>query len=187
FSRNRAPPSPLMRFRWGSNSSAPSMQTSRRRTSSRPESGMPYSRASFAVASDVGTPTIAMPARTRSPIVRTIRAAVRPVPRPTTMFGSTRAAARSATACLISSTVIFLLAVAVDAEMLPSLQAGGADLPRTRRASSDQSEQGAQSFFSGEPLDRRSQTQSRLVKAPLDCRDRDATDVGDLFVIEPRN
>src|SRR5262249_43755790 len=69
--------------------------------------------ASFAVASDVGTPTIASPARTRSPIARTTSAAVRPVPRPTTIFASTSAAARSATAFRISSTVIFLLANAV--------------------------------------------------------------------------
>ncbi len=58
---------------------------------------MPTSRASAAVRSDVGTPVILRPSsRIRSPRQRTIQAAVDPVPSPTRIPVSTKAAARLA-------------------------------------------------------------------------------------------
>lgn len=82
FSRKSAPPPPLISESSKSTSSAPSMVRSSSGVSSSVDSGTPSSRQSAAVRSDVGTPTILMPAATFSASRRTNSSAVEPVPMP---------------------------------------------------------------------------------------------------------
>ena len=89
FSRNSAPPPPLMTVRSGAISSAPSTVRSSSGVSSSVDSGTPRRSASARVASDVGTPTMSSPARTRAASSSTKCRAVEPVPRPNRMPGST--------------------------------------------------------------------------------------------------
>src|SRR5256886_9052039 len=65
FSRNRAPPIPLIRSSFGSTSSAPSTVRSSQKLSSREVSGIPSRFASSAVARDVGTPVMSTPFATK--------------------------------------------------------------------------------------------------------------------------
>src|SRR2546429_2723190 len=65
FSRNRAPPIPLIRSSFGSTSSAPSTVRSSQKLSSSEVNGIPRRFASSAVAKDVGTPLRSMPLATR--------------------------------------------------------------------------------------------------------------------------
>src|SRR5213594_4489167 len=96
FSRNRAPPIPLIRSSLGSTSSAPSTVRSSQKLSSKDVSGIPSPFASSAVARDVGTPFTSMPpATSRATPARKCRA-VDPVPRPRTIPGFTYARAASA-------------------------------------------------------------------------------------------
>ncbi len=94
FSRRCAPPPPLMSSNAGSTSSAPSIATSKDSTSASGTSGMPAARAQPRVVSDVGTPRILSPARTRTPKASTAYLDVDPLPRPTSMPSSTKSAAR---------------------------------------------------------------------------------------------
>src|SRR5437667_2079172 len=96
FSRNRAPPIPLIRSNLGSTSSAPSTVKSSQKLSSREVSGMPRAFASSAVARDVGTPFTSMPPATRRATPARKCFAVDPVPRPRTIPGFTYARAASA-------------------------------------------------------------------------------------------
>src|SRR5216117_2959011 len=96
FSRNRAPPIPLIRSSLGSTSSAPSTVKSSQKLSSREVSGIPRAFASSAVARDVGTPFTSMPPATRRATPARKCFAVDPVPRPRTIPGFTYARAASA-------------------------------------------------------------------------------------------
>jgi len=82
FSRNKAPPPPLMTLSEGSISSAPSTVKSSRSTSSSVVRRMPQRMASSRVVSDVGTPITSNPSRTRAPNSSTKCLAVEPVPSP---------------------------------------------------------------------------------------------------------
>ena len=104
FSRNNAPPPPLIMLSAGSISSAPSTVRSSRSTSSSVVSRMPQRTASARVASEVGTPMTSSPARTRSPRSSTKCFAVEPVPRPSFMPSRTCSSARAA-ACRFSSSI----------------------------------------------------------------------------------
>src|SRR3989304_5111737 len=64
FSRNKAPPIPLIRFSAGSTSSAPSIARSSSGCSSRDVRGIPRSFAASAVAREAGTPRRAVPPAT---------------------------------------------------------------------------------------------------------------------------
>jgi len=96
FSRSSAPPNPLMRFRLGSTSSAPSTVKSREPASSNVVRGIPRARASVSVRREVGTPTIPG----RSPDLKRTERALRkwatvlPVPSPRTIPGKAASAAR---------------------------------------------------------------------------------------------
>mmetsp|Transcript_11416 Transcript_11416/g.70068 ORF Transcript_11416/g.70068 Transcript_11416/m.70068 type:complete len:236 (+) Transcript_11416:1625-2332(+) len=105
FSRSSAPPLPLTRLRSGSTSSAPSMATSSFGCVSSVASGIPSASACSFVRSDVGTPTMfcSSPDFSSSPIRSTAKAAVEPVPRPTTMPLFTYSTAFHA-ACFLSSS-----------------------------------------------------------------------------------
>ena len=92
FSRNRAAPAPLISDRPGPISSAPSTVRSMVLVSPNSPRRMPRLAASSAVEIEVGTPRISM---FRAASALTNQTAVEPVPRPTTMPGSTRAAAAS--------------------------------------------------------------------------------------------
>src|SRR5713226_2334802 len=96
FSRNRAPPIPLIRSSFGSTSSAPSTVRSSQKLSSREVSGIPSRFASSAVARDVGTPRMSTPLATRRATPARKCRAVDPVPRPRTIPGLTYARAASA-------------------------------------------------------------------------------------------
>src|SRR6266849_1738632 len=96
FSRNKAPPIPLIRSSFGSTSSAPSTVRSSQKLSSSEVNGIPSRFASSAVASDVGTPFKSIPFATRRPTPARKCRAVDPVPRPRTMPGFTYARAASA-------------------------------------------------------------------------------------------
>ena len=96
FSRNSAPPPPLIRLSAGSTSSAPSIVRSRWSISSSVVSGIPHASAWARVASDVGTPMTFMPARTFSPSRSTKCFAVEPVPSPSFMPSRTSSSARAA-------------------------------------------------------------------------------------------
>src|SRR6266581_4014596 len=82
FSRNNAPPRPLIRSSLGSTSSAPSTHRSSRGNSSSEVSGMPRPFDASAVAKEVGTPFRSAPSRTRREIPQRKCCAVDPVPRP---------------------------------------------------------------------------------------------------------
>src|SRR6266849_9415595 len=82
FSRNSAPPPPLMTFSAGSISSAPSTVRSSRSMASSVVRRMPHRSAWARVASEVGTPMMFMPPRTWSPSRSTKCFAVEPVPSP---------------------------------------------------------------------------------------------------------
>src|SRR5213594_1805039 len=103
FSRNRAPPIPLIRSSLGSTSSAPSTVRSSQKLSSSEVNGIPRRFASSAVSSDVGTPFKSIPSATRRATPARKCRAVDPVPRPRTMPGFTYASAASA-AFLFSSS-----------------------------------------------------------------------------------
>src|SRR3989454_7210199 len=103
FSRNRAPPIPLIRSSFGSTSSAPSTVRSSQKLSSSEVNGIPRRFASSAVSSDVGTPFKSIPSATRRATPARKCRAVDPVPRPRTMPGFTYASAASA-AFLFSSS-----------------------------------------------------------------------------------
>src|SRR3989442_428015 len=96
FSRNSAPPRPLIRSSFGSTSSAPSTHKSTEDRSSREVSGIPSSFAASAVAKDVGTPLRSTPSRTSRATPSRKNRAVEPVPSPRTMPGLTYAKAASA-------------------------------------------------------------------------------------------
>ena len=104
FSRNSAPPPPLIRLKSGAISSAPSMVRSRQGASSRVVSCTPTCSASLRVASDVATAITSSPARTRSPRSLTKWRAVEPVPSPSRIPGCTNASARAAAARFCAST-----------------------------------------------------------------------------------
>src|SRR5712692_757148 len=89
FSRNRAPPIPLIKSSLGSTSSAPSTVKSSQKLSSREVSGIPSRFASSAVARDVGTPLMSIPLVTRRATPARKCRAVDPVPRPRTIPGLT--------------------------------------------------------------------------------------------------
>ena len=91
FSRRCAPPSPLIRSRCGSISSAPSITTSSSATSSSVRSGIPSSPQRAAVAADVGTPATSCEGARR----RAARPAPRASWRPSSRFPA-RAASPSA-------------------------------------------------------------------------------------------
>ena len=104
FSRRRAAPPPLISDRPGPISSAPSTVRSMVFASSRVSNFIPSEVARSAVACEVGTPLML------SPLVAsafTNHAAVEPVPRPTTMPGSTSAAAASPASRFWSSALIW--------------------------------------------------------------------------------
>jgi hypothetical protein len=107
-------------------SSAPSMARSMSGLSSSVESGMPSDCACSKVRLDVGTPTIfsSLPAARSAPISATAKAAVEPVPSPSTIPLFTCSTARTAASRLRSSCVSAAAAAA------------GADCARTapRRA-----------------------------------------------------
>src|SRR6058998_3587789 len=96
FSRNKAPPIPLIRSSFGSTSSAPSTVRSSQKLSSSEVNGIPNCFASSAVSSDVGTPFRSIPLATRRATPPRKCRAVDPVPRPRTMPGFTYARAASA-------------------------------------------------------------------------------------------
>src|SRR5947209_12625584 len=96
FSRNKAPPIPLIRSSFGSTSSAPSTVRSSQKLSSSEVNGIPNCFASSAVSSDVGTPFSSIPLATRRPTPARKCRAVDPVPRPRTIPGFTYARAASA-------------------------------------------------------------------------------------------
>src|SRR5690242_5303513 len=102
FSRNRAPPRPLIRFRAGSTSSAPSTVRSICPISS-VTIGIPSDAASSAVDRDDGTPRTFIPSATSRPRPSTKNAAVDPLPRPINMPSETSSSAFSAAARLYSS------------------------------------------------------------------------------------
>ncbi len=105
FSRSKAPPPPLVRFKRGSASSAPSKQRSNDETLSKLTTSMPTLWAWFLVASDVGMALILSPSfLTRSPRAATAKRAVLPVPRPTFMPDSIRLTACSAARFFCRST-----------------------------------------------------------------------------------
>ncbi len=110
FSRNNAPPPPLMSWKSVSNSSAPSMTTSSPANSPNSASGIPTSCASFSVAILVGTPIISSPS---SAILRpssiTVKATVEPVPRPTFIPLETTSQAAIPAARLSASAVCILI------------------------------------------------------------------------------
>ena len=84
FSLVRAPPPPLIREKWLSNSSAPSIVMSNDLTSEISISGIPRLSASSLVASLVGTPIISSPSSdTLLPISIIVYLTVEPVPSPT--------------------------------------------------------------------------------------------------------
>src|SRR5881397_2414628 len=103
FSRNRAPPIPLIRSSFGSTSSAPSTVRSSQKLSSREVNGIPSRFASSAVARDVGTPLRSMPLATRRATPARKCRAVDPVPRPRIIPGLTYARAASAASRFNSS------------------------------------------------------------------------------------
>src|SRR3989441_3881106 len=103
FSRNKAPPIPLIRSSFGSTSSAPSTVRSSQKLSSSEVNGIPMRFASSAVASDVGTPFRSIPFATRRATPARKCRAVDPVPRPRTIPGFTYARAASAAFRLSSS------------------------------------------------------------------------------------
>src|SRR6059058_4974599 len=103
FSRNRAPPIPLIRSSFGSTSSAPSTFRSSQKLSSREVNGIPSRFASSAVAKDVGTPLRSMPLATRRATPARKCRAVDPVPRPRIIPGLTYARAASAASRFNSS------------------------------------------------------------------------------------
>src|SRR6266571_2796988 len=96
FSRNSAPPRPLIRSSFGSTSSAPSTHRSTEGRSSSEVSGIPSSFAASAVANEVGTPLRSTPSRTSRATPSRKNRAVEPVPSPRTMPGLTYASAASA-------------------------------------------------------------------------------------------
>src|SRR5207245_1155403 len=96
FSRNKAPPIPLIRSSFGSTSSAPSTVRSSQKLSSSEVNGIPNCFASSAVSSDVGTPFSSIPLATRRPTPARKCRAVDPVPRPRTIPGFTYTRAASA-------------------------------------------------------------------------------------------
>src|SRR2546425_5833355 len=96
FSRNKAPPIPLIRSSFGSTSSAPSTVKSSQKLSSSEVNGIPRRFASSAVASDVGTPFKSIPFATRRATPARKYLVVDPVPRPRIMPGLTYASAASA-------------------------------------------------------------------------------------------
>src|SRR5690348_16392972 len=102
FSRNSAPPRPLMRLSAGSTSSAPSTARSICPTSS-VTIGIPSDAASSAVARDVGTPRSFMPSATSEPTPSVKNRAVEPVPRPTSIPSWTSSTALAAAARFRSS------------------------------------------------------------------------------------
>ena len=95
FSRNKAPPPPLIRLKFSSTWSAPSMVRSTPSTSSSPRMERPSSSASCRVCTDVGMHWISLtcPSFTRSASARMAHSAVEPVPRPTTIPSFTYSAA----------------------------------------------------------------------------------------------
>src|SRR6266581_4633606 len=103
FSRNKAPPIPLIRSSFGSTSSAPSTVRSSQKLSSSEVNGIPSRLASSAVASEVGTPFKSIPFATRRSTPARKCLAVDPVPRPRTIPGFTYARAASAALSLSSS------------------------------------------------------------------------------------
>ncbi len=105
FSWSRAPPAPLIRLKSGSTSSAPSIVMSTTGCSASVVSGMPTSRASSALAFDVGMPSTfcRSPDATSTPMRRIANSVVLPVPRPITIPELTKSTARSPAACLRSS------------------------------------------------------------------------------------
>src|SRR2546427_8128154 len=103
FSRNRAPPIPLIRSSFGSTSSAPSTVRSSQKLSSNEVNGIPSRFASSAVAKDVGTPLRSMPLATRRATPARKCRAVDPVPRPRIIPGLTYARAASAASRFNSS------------------------------------------------------------------------------------
>src|SRR5438270_6231223 len=106
FSRDSAPPRPLIRFSAGSTSSAPSTVRSAWPTSS-VTIGIPSPAASSAVARDVGTPRTFSPPATRRPRPSVKYRAVVPLPSPTSMPSWTSSSALSAATCLYSSVKSF--------------------------------------------------------------------------------
>ena len=100
FSRNSAPPPPLIKVRSGPISSAPSTVRSSSGTSSSVVSAMPSRSACARVASEVGTAITSSPARTRWAKSSTKCWAVEPVPRPSRMPERTKSMARAAAARL---------------------------------------------------------------------------------------
>jgi hypothetical protein len=97
FSCKSAAPPPLIRFRFASNSSAPSMVRSSHFVSSSETTVSPRLRARSAVREEVATHVTDNPlSRTRSARQRTIQAAVDPVPSPSFMPFSTKSTDRRA-------------------------------------------------------------------------------------------
>src|SRR5258708_4166344 len=82
FSRKSAPPPPLIKSRLRSASSAPSIVKSSGATSSRLASEIPSARAFCALRSEVATPMMLRPPRTRGPSRSRKASAVEPVPSP---------------------------------------------------------------------------------------------------------
>ena len=83
FSRKRAPPPPLIRCKFESNSSAPSITKSKAEQSVQSTSGIPCSIDNFSVTSDVGIPAISNPSsRILLPNSRMVYLTVEPVPIP---------------------------------------------------------------------------------------------------------
>ncbi len=89
FSRSSAPPAPLIRFRPGPISSAPSTVRSSSGVVSRSVSGIPRLSAWAWVTSEVGTQSTSSPSATASPTRSTKCFAVEPVPNPSLMPGRT--------------------------------------------------------------------------------------------------
>src|SRR6266550_3457589 len=106
FSRDSAPPRPLIRFSAGSTSSAPSTARSICPTSS-VTIGIPCCAASSAVSREVGTPRTFIPSATSRPKPSVKYRAVLPLPRPTSMPSWTSSSALYAAACFSSSVKSF--------------------------------------------------------------------------------
>ena len=104
FSRSKAPPSPLIRFKVPrSTSSAPSIVRSICRCSANYDSGRPAALACAAVRSEVGMPMKRKPWRYRRARASIAKAAVEPMPSPTTMSSWTSSTAASAAARISAS------------------------------------------------------------------------------------
>ncbi len=111
FSRKKAPPPPLIRLRFGSTSSAPSIVISISGCSSNVVNGTPNLFASCSMKREQGMPTMSVnwPSRNRPASLSIANNAVLPCPNPTTMPDSIKDTPRAAACSLSLITPLLIL------------------------------------------------------------------------------